>query len=184
MGYNKVQRRNGGGTMNYLEFISEYSEVILIGVGGLSLLLLILVIILLCKQSKLNKKYKKFMAGENGRTLEETIFKRFTEMDELKNDSKKMNAELVNIKENLQSTFQKIGVVKYNAFKEMGGKLSFVLALLDSNNNGIILNSVHSSREGCYIYLKEIIKGESFLELSSDEKLALQRAMDSTNYME
>lgn len=67
-------------------------------------------------------------------------------------------------------TYQKIGVVKYDAFKEMGGKLSFVLVLLNKENTGFLLNSVHSSREGCYTYLKEIIKGESFIELSEDEK--------------
>ena len=81
-------------------------------------------------------------------------------------------------------TYQKIGVVKYDAFKEMGGKLSFVLALLDKNNSGILLNSVHSTREGCYTYLKEIIKGESFLELSEDEKKALNQALRSSNFME
>jgi hypothetical protein len=88
------------------------------------------------------------------------------------------------VKENLQITYQKVGVVKYDAFKEMGGKLSFVLALLDKSNNGILLNSVHSSREGCYTYLKEIIKGESFLELSEDEKKALNQAIRSSNFME
>ena len=82
----------------------------------------------------------------------------------------------------LTITFQKIGIVKYDAFKEMGGKLSFVLALLDKNNDGIILNSVHSSREGCYTYLKEIIKGESFLELSKEEKAALNQAIKYNTY--
>ena len=81
-------------------------------------------------------------------------------------------------------TYQKIGVVKYDAFKEMGGKLSFVLVLLNKENTGFLLNSVHSSREGCYTYLKEIIKGESFIELSEDEKKALSQAVNCNNYME
>ena len=67
---------------------------------------------------------------------------------------------------------------------EMGGKLSFVLALLDKNNDGILLNSVHSSREGCYTYLKEIIKGESFLELSNEEREALEQAKKYNTFME
>ena len=74
--------------------------------------------------------------------------------------------------------------MKYDAFSEVGGKLSFVLALLDKNNDGFILNSVHSSREGCYTYLKEIIKGESFFELSKEKKQALNRAINSDNFME
>ena len=106
--------------------------------------------------------------------MEEIIREKFTDIDILKLDSKKLNQEIEKINENLTITFQKIGVVKYDAFKEMGGKLSFVIALLDKNNDGIILNSVHSSREGCYTYLKEIIKGESFLELSKEEKVSIK----------
>jgi hypothetical protein len=115
---------------------------------------------------------------------EAQILARFADIDKLKADTKILGEELSKVKENLLITYQKVGVVKYDAFKEMGGKLSFVLALLDKSNNGILLNSVHSSREGCYTYLKEIIKGESFLELSEEERNALNQALNSSNYME
>lgn len=124
------------------------------------------------------------MLGASGENLEDKILARFADIDKLKLDTKELNEELEKIKENLLITYQKVGVVKYDAFKEMGGKLSFVLALLDKNNNGVLLNSVHSSREGCYTYLKEIIKGESFLELSGDERKALNQALNSANFME
>jgi len=169
--------------MNTFEILNEYSDYILLGLVGLSFLLFILIIILLARQSKLNKKYKKFMAGADGATLESQILSKFQEIDKLNLDSEKIKTEIEQIQENLSICYQKVGVVKYDAFKEMGGKLSFVVALLDKNNNGILLNSVHSSREGCYTYLKEIIKGESFLELSGDEKKALDLAINSTNYM-
>lgn len=170
--------------MNIFELINEYFSYIILGLTGLSLLLFILVIILLVKQRNLSKKYKKFMAGADGATLESQVLSKFQEIDNLKVDSEKTKSELLKIQENLSICYQKVGVVKYDAFKEMGGKLSFVVALLDKNNNGILINSVHSSREGCYTYLKEIIKGESFLELSGDEKKALDLAINSTNYME
>ena len=79
----------------------------------------------------------------------------------------------------MESTFQKIGIIKYDAFNQMGGKLSFCLALLDENNNGFILNSVHSA-EGCYSYTKEIINGESSISLGEEEKQALLKAMNVT----
>lgn len=123
------------------------------------------------------------MSGSTGENLETQILARFADIDKLKSDTEFLNNELAKVKDNLLITYQKVGVVKYDAFKEMGGKLSFVLALLDKNNNGILLNSVHSSREGCYTYLKEIIKGESFLELSEDEKKALHQALNSNNFM-
>lgn len=170
--------------MNFFEILEQYASEIILGLAALSLVSIILILILMVKQHKLNKKYCQFMSGADGKNLEAQILARFSEIDHLKSDSKDIHTELNKVKENLSVTYQKIGVVKYDAFREMGGKLSFVLALLDKNNNGILLNSVHSSREGCYMYMKEIIKGESFLELSEDERAALEQALHSNNYME
>ena len=58
----------------------------------------------------------------------------------------------------------------------MGGKLSFALVMLDKNNTGHVINAMHS-REGCYIYIKEIIKGESYIPLGDEEKKALEKAL-------
>ena len=77
---------------------------------------------------------------------------------------------------NMESAFQKMGLVKYDAFNQMGGQLSFCLALLDENNNGFIINSVHST-EGCYSYTKEIKGGESSISLGKEEEEALSMAM-------
>ena len=78
----------------------------------------------------------------------------------------------------LRFTFQKLGLVKYDAFNEMGGKLSFSLAMLNERNDGYIINAMHS-REGCYTYIKEIIDGNSIIALSEEEKEALEMAMKS-----
>ena len=66
--------------------------------------------------------------------------------------------------------------MKYNAFKGMGGNLSFAMALLDYTNTGFVLNSVHS-REGCYVYIKEVERGETDVLLGSEEKDALEQAL-------
>ena len=68
-------------------------------------------------------------------------------------------------------------MVKYDAFDDVGGKLSFALAALDQGNNGIILNAVHS-RDNCFLYLKEIVKGESYVMLSQEEVEALRKAVN------
>jgi hypothetical protein len=156
---------------------------VLIGVAGFSLLLLILVIILMVKLNKINKKYRKFMVGADGKSLESQFNTKFAEVDELKLESKKTKARIEKISENLLLTYQKVGIVKYDAFKEMGGKLSFAVAMLNDNNDGFILNSMHSSREGCYTYIKEVIKGEAFVVLAEEEKLALEEAKKSRDYM-
>lgn len=170
--------------MNWIELIEQNTIYIILGLAALTIILLFVTIIIMVKQRKLNKKYKKFMQGTNGENIEAVILNKFTEIDILKADSKKIYAEIEKINENLLTTIQKVGIVKYDAFHEMGGKLSFVLALLNKNNDGVILNSVHSSREGCYTYLKEIIKGELFLELSIEEKEALDQAIKYNSYME
>ena len=83
----------------------------------------------------------------------------------------------------MKSTFQKVGLVKYDAFQEMGGKLSFSLALLNETNDGFIINAMHS-REGCYTYIKEIIDGNSVITLADEEKEALDMAMHMNEHKE
>ena len=76
----------------------------------------------------------------------------------------------------MQYTFQKVGIVKYDAFHEMGGKLSFALCMLDKVNNGYIINVMHSNN-GCFAYIKEVVDGKSYIELGDEEKQALQQAV-------
>ena len=142
----------------------------------LSVALLTTTIILLVKIGNLTKKYNAFMKGSDGHTLENTILNRFKEIDILKDETKYISEKLNIACETLVTAYQKIGIVKYDAFKEMGGKLSFCLALLNEKNNGFIMNSVHST-EGCYTYIKEIKAGICDLDLGKEEKEALSNAM-------
>ncbi len=139
--------------------------------------LLIYVIVLNKKLSKLEKTYDKFMRGKDAETLEEVILKRFEDIDMLLVNDKDKEKKINQIFENLQIAVQKVGIVKYDAFNEMGGKLSFALVMLDKNNTGYVINAMHS-REGCYTYIKEIIKGESYIPLGNEEKEALEMAME------
>lgn len=157
---------------------------VLIGSVAFCVILLILVIVILAKQSKLKKQYKKFMSGKDAESLEEEILSRFEEVSNIKKKVTDIEEETKKIAAVLVTAYQKLGIVKYDAFKEMGGKLSFALALLNEKNDGFVINSMHSSREGCYTYVKEIIKGESFVVLAEEEKQALDQAMKSKSYME
>lgn len=166
----------------YLELINLYSEYIIIGLGIFTILLFVLLIIVNIKYSKLNKKYKRFMEGEKGESLEKIVLDKFEEINEIKKGIETINTHLGKVDEILTVTFQRSAIVKYDAF-EMGGKLSFALALLSEENNGFILNSMHSSSEGCYTYIKEIINGESFIQLSKEEKEALEEAKNKFKYL-
>ena len=128
------------------------------------------------KYTRLKMSYNSFMKGKDGRTLEDSIFERFEELEKIEAIATKNRTLIRKINQELASNIQKVGISKYDAFQEMGGKLSFAVTLLDGNNNGIIINSMHS-REGCYNYVKEIVKGESYIELSEEESESLDRAI-------
>lgn len=152
------------------------SDIVILTLAGVCVVLIILVIILLAKTSKLNKKYGLFMNGKDGKSLEESFHKKFENMDFISEELKKIDTRLNRIDANLLRTYQKVGIVKYDAFKEIGGTLSFVLVLLTKEDNGFILNSMHSNSEGCYTYIKEVKNGEVFVALSEEERQALEDA--------
>lgn len=147
--------------------------VILASVVGI---LLILTIVQFIQISRLKKKVTSFTTGKSGANLEKTIISLVEDNKFLKNDVKNNRKEINHIYKRLETTYQKMGLVKYDAFQQMGGQLSFSLALLDENNTGFIINSVHST-EGCYSYTKEIRNGGSAIDLSEEEAEALAMAM-------
>lgn len=157
----------GGFDLTYL-FIAAYA---------LILILIIVVIVQAIKFNKLSKKYKKFMSGKNAKSLEKDIVGLYEDNKFIKASAEKNRNDISALYKKLESTFQKIGIVKYDAFNQIGGQLSFSLALLDENNNGFILNSVHGA-EGCYSYTKEIKNGMCEISLGEEEKEALNMAMN------
>ena len=140
--------------------------------------LLIFSISIMKKHKRLEEKYDRFMRGKDAETLEDIVLKRFEEIDMLIKENDKKTRQIGEIFDNLKYTIQKCGIVKYDAFREMGGKLSFALVMLDKRNTGYVINAMHS-REGCYIYIKEIIEGESYIPLGDEEKQALEKALEN-----
>ena len=158
----------------YIGFDSDY---ILLGIAGFSILLFIILLINAIQMHKLKKKYKMFMDGKNAKTLEESIKSRMDQIDYLISSNQKNENEIKRILKSMKNTFQKVGLVKYDAFQEMGGKLSFSLALLNEINDGFIINAMHS-REGCYTYIKEVIDGNSIIALGAEENEAVEMAIN------
>lgn len=139
-------------------------------------ILLVISIVLIIELCKLKKRYNRFSGGRDAKSLEKEIGSMFIENQAIRELSEKNRKDVRVIYRNLESTYQKIGLVKYDAFPQMGGKLSFSLCLLNEKNDGFILNSVHGS-DGCYTYLKEIKLGKCDLTLGGEEEIALKTAM-------
>lgn len=152
--------------------------------GIIIIILLILTVYLLIRNvnsnmrlSRLERRYKVFMKGSDAQSLEKVFVRKFAQIDRLYEAKDQHDHELLFIKKNLDKMFSKYGVEKYDAFDDVGGKLSFALALLNKDNTGLILNAVHS-RDNCFLYLKEIVKGESYVMLSQEEVEALRKAVN------
>ena len=162
--------------------ISQYlgfdSDILIIALCAIVLILFILLIVNIVQMSKLKKNYKIFMSGKDANSLEDVIKMRLNQVDDLLEANAQNKVDIKALTENMTLAYQKMGLYKYDAFQEMGGKLSFSLAMLDGKNNGYIINAMHT-REGCYTYIKEIIDGNSIIVLSPEEKEALQIAMNT-----
>lgn len=151
----------------------------LLGWVIITIILVLLVIILMAKLSSLNKKYKKFLEKlGNGNNIEEDLETYMYRVEKVE----KQNAEIANyvktLDEDLTRCIQKVGIVRYNAFKDTGSDLSFTLALLDEHNDGVVLNGIYS-REMSNIYAKPVKNGESSYTMSEEEKMAVQKAINS-----
>ena len=162
-----------------LEYVYQTTGIdaayILIGMAVVLLILLILIIVALCKLKKLNRKFDRFMRGKDAESLEDTILSCIEKNEQIDQMNQLLREEIIGLRKNQRITYQKMGMVKYNAFREMSGDLSYALALLDQEENGFIINSVYA-KEGGYSYIKEIVKGESSILLSEEEKAAREKA--------
>ncbi len=161
----------------FVSSLQSYSGILLL------MLLIVVVILLVCVfnlslgLNRLSRKYAIFMKGKDAQSLEK-LFKRKFELIEKLTVNSEINAENIAKLEKMHNMIlDKYGIVKYDAFEDMGGKLSFVLAMLDNNNTGFLLNAIHS-RENCFLYIKEIVNGESYVALSDEEIQALKKAVN------
>lgn len=143
----------------------------------LLLIFMIMTIVLLVKTNKLTKKYKRFMKGENAKSLENDIIEMFERQVEIEETLSKNSEDIKLLYNKFKKAFQKVSLTKYDAFNQMGGQLSYCLVMLDENNDGFIINSVHGA-DGCYSYTKEIRKGKSSIALSNEEQQTLIDAME------
>lgn len=158
--------------MNFLSV--EHGIIILI---LLNIILIVLYIINIIQYNYLNKKYKKFMKSLSGSTnIEQSLSEYLKKVNNVKDEQLEIIENIKCMKEDLNKCIQKIGMVRYNAFKDTGSDLSFALALLDMENNGVVLNGIYS-REMSNIYAKNIVNGKCTYKLSEEEEKAVIEAM-------
>lgn len=138
-------------------------------------ILLALVIVLFIRVTRLKQRLDSFMSEDVEASLRDTVIARFEHLDMLEKAQAVNEEKIKELNYRLKGVYQKTGIVKYDAFEENGGRLSFSLALLDDRDDGVLLN-VMNAREGSYCYIKEISHGSCDITLGREEEEALRIA--------
>lgn len=144
---------------------------------ALFIVILILVIADISGRKKLERRLDQLTSGTDGESLEDTMLKIFREYAGLHKVLDRNTQDIDDIYDRLQTVIQKVGIVKYNAFRKMGGQMSSALVLLDENDDGVLINNVQGMDGGGYSYLKIIKDGKADVELSKEEAEALDKAL-------
>ncbi|MBM7836400.1 DUF4446 family protein [Clostridium sardiniense] len=163
---------------NLISNLSNYLPYILIGMGVVILLLLILLIILWKSVNRLENKYRKMMRGTSNKNLEEVIVSKLNDVEEAENAAREAAKLCENLKVEIRGCVQKVGIMRYKAFEDVGSDLSFSIAMLDGHNDGIVLTGLYG-RHDSTTYAKPVDKGISRYELSEEEAHVLKEAMNS-----
>ena len=158
-------------------YFSVSENLLLLLIASIGILLL-LTIISFIRIGSLKRKYKKFMSGKDSISLEDTILQQKVEIEKLTGAIKDKDAVIDEIHLLLNKTYSKCGLVKYDALDNMSGKISFAFVLLNKQNDGFLMNSIHT-RNGSYVYLRDIKNGLCDVKLGEEETQALEMAIKS-----
>ncbi len=160
-----------------VEALSAAAPFIALGAGIIALMAVILLVILIRKQDRLRARMDYFMRGAKREPLEESLRHMVDDNQMMKQQLRTAGAELGRLRAEMQTSYRKTGVVKYNAFPGMAGKMSSSVALLNNENNGVVITSIHG-QDGCYTYIKEIMNGKSINPLTKEDEEALKTAIE------
>lgn len=162
-----------------LYFIETHIAAVLAAILILLVVMTFFFLLAMLEVRRLKNKFDRFMRpNSKNHNLELQLNEYLDEVREIKAKNDGIFEDIEDIKRVLKTGIQKIGIVKYNTFEEIGGELSYAIALLDQNDSGIVLNSLYY-RDGCYTYAKQIIAGDCLTPLSEEENEAINAARDN-----
>ena len=158
------------------KLIFENPNAFLIGLAALIVIMLLLICYLMASLSSLKSRYGKMMTGgRTGADFEQMMLSLIDENRAVNEENKRIESELSDLRELLTKAITRVGVVRFNAFADTGSDLSYAVALLDSENNGVVLSSIFA-RDDSRSYAKPITEGRSSYTLSKEEQQALKDA--------
>lgn len=143
------------------------------------ILVLILYFVNNAKLNKIQKNYQQFLDKlGDGKNIKEDLNQYLDSVKYVNNQNKELQEKYNLMRKGMQECIQKVGIVRYTAYTNIGSDLSFALALLDENNSGVVLNGIYST-DMSNIYAKPVEKGKSTYKLSEQEKEAIEKAINN-----
>lgn len=159
--------------LNWISTNYSLTALILLSIFALCIVVFFAVIIRL---NKITKQYKTLLKGVDGKNLEQLMLNNAKTLEQAIFKLEIMEDRLKNVEQATVKSIQRVGIVRFNAFQEMGGDLSYSLALLDQKGNGVIVSSIYG-RDEARTYAKPIKAGKSTYQLSEEEELAIQKTL-------
>lgn len=156
---------------------NEYVPYVIAGMSIIILLLFILVIVLLKSVNRLENRYRKLMRGTSSKNLEELLVSELESIEKANKNSKQALDRCDEMREKIKDCVQKVAIMRYKAFEDVGSDLSFSIAILDENNDGIMITGIYARQEST-TYAKPIDKGISRYDLSEEEIYVLNEAIN------
>jgi hypothetical protein len=161
------------------DFLRGFEPIILLGIVALLIILIFFQILNRIELNRIDKRYRKLMKGSTGKNLEELIMDYTNRIDESLANLNKIEESYADIDKRLRGCVQKVGIVRYRAFDDVGSDLSFSIALLDDGNDGVVITGIYGRNE-CTTFAKPIENGISKYDLSDEEKLAIKNALNKS----
>jgi hypothetical protein len=136
---------------------------------------LIWLVILQIRSSRLIRRYNHLLSGVSAGNLEEVMSMHVGRINQHDRHLSELDMGLDGLDRTLQTAIQRVGLVRFNPFEDVGGDQSFAIALLDQHGNGLVLSSLHNRAE-TRVYAKPVQGGRSEYTLSAEEQQALAQA--------
>lgn len=153
-----------------ISIIQDNLGLSVIGAAVVGVLLLIWNIFLHLNVSRIRKNQQQLFSGKNGNDLESVILNHSKNMKELDRDIQDLYGISNRIHNLAKKSVHKVGIVRFNPFKDLGGDQSFSVAFLDGENSGVVISAMHT-REGSRVYSKPIEKGKAVKYPLTDEEM-------------
>ena len=142
----------------------------------LILILLILVVYTMVRLSSMRARYREMMRGSQSEDLEGMLLQHISAVEKVAATNARILEENELIRQFLRKTLVRTAMVRFRAFEDMGGDLSYAVAMLDADNDGVIFSSIFA-RADSRSYIKPIKGGSSEYALTDEEKGVLREAM-------